>query len=204
MEAGIPNATEITRLLEEWKSGDRAALDRLIPYVYEELRTVASRQLALEWRHKHLQTTAVVNEVYLRLFAQRDVDWRDRGHFFAIAAQLMRRILVDHARHELSQKRGGDAIHVDLVEAEGVPEPGTVDAIDALSLDGALQRLEELDRDQARIVELRFFGGLTVEETASSLGISPATVKREWALAKAWLYRELAGTTLREDAPSLR
>lgn len=183
---------DVTRLLHEWQNGSREALDRLIPLVYDELRTLASRQLAREWRRDRLQTTAVVNEAYMKLFRQQDVDWQNRGHFFAIAAQLMRRILVDHARRELRDKRGGGAEHVALADALSKPTPG-VDAVDALALDRALQKLEALDPDQGRIVELRFFGGLTVEETATVLGISTATVKREWAVAKGWLYRELTG-----------
>jgi RNA polymerase sigma-70 factor (ECF subfamily) len=183
---------EITRILHEWQSGSCEALDRLMPLVYNELHALASRQLSREWRHDRLQTTVVVNEAYVKLFGQREVDWQNRGHFFAIAAQLMRRILVDHARHEQREKRGGEAVHVGLDDAMAASSP-PVDAVDALALDRALQKLEQLDPDQARIVELRFFGGLTVEETAAVTGVSPATVKREWALAKGWLYRELGG-----------
>jgi RNA polymerase sigma factor (TIGR02999 family) len=182
---------DITRMLQEWQGGSRDALDRLIPLVYDELRTLASRQLAREWRHNRLDTTVVVNEAYVKLFGQRDVDWQNRGHFFAIAAKLMRRILVDHARRMLSEKRGGAAVHVELQHAASTADAASVDAVDALALDRALQQLEQLDPDQARVVELRFFGGLTVEETAAALNISPATVKREWAVAKGWLYRAL-------------
>ena len=185
-------AAEITRLLHEWKDGDRAALDRLVPLVYDELSALASRQLAREWRHDSLQTTTVVHEAYVKLFGQRQVDWHNRGHFFAIAAQMMRRILVDHARRELRYKRGGHTVHVALEDARAVAEPAAVDVVDTLALDQALAELQALDADQGRIVELRFFGGLTVEETAAALGISPATVKREWAVAKAWLYRRLS------------
>jgi RNA polymerase sigma factor (TIGR02999 family) len=185
--------TEITRLLQEWQGGSRDAFDRLVPLVYDELHTLASRQLSHEWRHGRLQTTVVVNEAYLKLFGQRQVDWQNRGHFFAIAAQLMRRILVDHARHELRQKRGGAAVHVGLEDAADAAETTPVDAVDALALDRALQKLEALDPQQGRVVELWFFGGLTVEETAAALGVSTGTVKREWALAKGWLYRELTG-----------
>jgi RNA polymerase sigma factor (TIGR02999 family) len=193
MDEGTPPAAEITRILHDWKDGNREALDRLIPIVYDELRTLASRQLAREWRHDRLQTTIVVNEAYLKLFAQREVDWQNRGHFFAIAAQLMRRILVDHARRDLREKHGGGVVHVEIADVVSTATEPSLDVLDALALDTALQKLETLDPDQGRIVELRFFGGLTVEETAAVLGISPATVKREWAIAKGWLYRELTG-----------
>lgn len=185
-----PRAAEITRILHEWQAGSREALDRLMPIVYDELRMLASRQLAREWRHDRMQTTAVVSEAYVKLFGQREVDWQNRGHFFAIAAQMMRRILVDHARRELREKHGGGIIHVGLQDSVEEPAP-MVDAVNALALDRALGKLEALDPEQGRIVELRFFGGLTVEETAAALGISASTVKREWALAKGWLYREL-------------
>jgi len=194
MDRESPYPADVTRILHEWKDGNREALDRLIPIVYEELRTIASRQLAREWRHDRLQTTTVVNEAYVKLFAQRQVDWQNRGHFFALAAQLMRRILVDHARRELREKHGGGAVHVELNEALSKPAEQPLDVLDAVALDAALQKLEALDPGQGRIVELRFFGGLTVEETAAALGISPATVKREWAVAKGWLYRELTGS----------
>jgi RNA polymerase sigma factor (TIGR02999 family) len=185
------DGVEITRLLHQWQDGSRDAFERLVPLVYDELRTIASRRVSREWRHDHLQTTAVVNEAYVRLFGQREVDWQNRGHFFAIAAQLMRRILVDHARREHRQKRGGVSAQVVLDEAMAAA-PLPVDAVDTLDLDRALQKLERLDPDEAKIVELRFFGGLTIEETAAALGISVATVKREWAIAKGWLHRELA------------
>ena len=187
---------DITQLLHEWQGGSREAFERLVPLVYDELRTLAARHLANEWRHDRLQTTALVSEAYLKLFGQRDIDWQNRRHFFAIAAQLMRRILVDHARHEHREKRGGGSIVVPLNEAEAAAGPG--EGADTLDLDRALQKLEQLDPTQGRIVELRFFAGLTVEETAAALDISPATVKREWALAKGWLYREL--TTLPPSA----
>lgn len=188
--AELDAPTRITRLLQEWQQGSREAFDALVPIVSSELHALASRQLSREWRHDRLQTTVVVNETYLKLFGQREIDWQNRGHFFAIAAQLMRRILVDHARHQLRDKRGGNSIRVELDDALVAPTD-PIDAVDALDLDRALQRLEQLDPDQGRIVELRFFGGLTVEETASVVGRSPATIKREWALAKGWLYREL-------------
>lgn len=187
------SGSEVTRLLREWRSGRQDALERLMPLVYDELHLIASRHMAREWRVSALQTTALVSEAYLKLVGQRDVDWQNRAHFFAIAAQMMRRILVDNARRDLRTKHGAGAIAMSLDEVSGVPQPIGVDAVDALALDGALRKLEALDPDQGRIVELRFFGGLTVEETAEVVRVSPATVKREWALAKGWLYRELTG-----------
>jgi RNA polymerase sigma factor (TIGR02999 family) len=191
MDGEAPPPAEITRILHEWQAGSREAFDRLIPIVYNELKTLASRQVAREWRQDRLDTTAVVNEAYVKLFRQHSVDWQNRGHFFAIAAQVMRRILVDHARRHLRDRRGGKAIHLGLTDARSTPVVEPIDAVDAIALDSALAKLTELDPDQVRIVEMRFFAGLTVEETAAALAISPATVKREWAIAKGWLYREL-------------
>lgn len=188
-----PAGEEVTRLLQEWRSGRKDALERLMPLVYDELHLIASRHMAREWRVGALQTTALVSEAYLKLVGQRDVDWQNRAHFFAIAAQLMRRILVDNARHDQRPKHGGGAVALSLDDMPGVAQTVSVDAVDAIALDAALRRLEALDPGQGRIVELRFFGGLTVEETAAVVGVSPATVKREWALAKGWLYRELTG-----------
>ncbi|HTM31034.1 MAG TPA: sigma-70 family RNA polymerase sigma factor [Vicinamibacterales bacterium] len=190
-----PREFDITRLLQSWQHGDREAFDQLVPLVYEELRLLASRQLAREWRANRLQTTAIVSEAYMKLFGQREVDWQNRGHFFAIAAQMMRRILVDHARRERRHKRGGGVMHVEVTEAANVAEPAAVDAVDALALDRALEKLEELDPEQARIVELRFFGGLSIDETAATLQVSPSTVKRDWAVARGWLYAELTATS---------
>jgi RNA polymerase sigma-70 factor, ECF subfamily len=194
----MPDALDpahITQLLRDWRGGDREALDRLVPLVHNELRAIASRQLSREWRHDRLQVTAIVNETYLRLFDQREVDWQNRGHFFAIAAQLMRRILIDQARRQTRKKRGGVSVPVELEMAEQVQvQANAVDQVDVLDLDRALAKLESLDPDQARIVEMRFFGGLTIEETALALAISPATVKREWVIAKGWLLRQLTGT----------
>ena len=183
----------VTRLLHEWRAGRQDALEQLMPLVYDELHTIAARHMAREWRVSVYQTTALVGEAYLKLVGQRDVDWQNRAHFFAIAAQLMRRILVDNARRDLRPKHGGGAARTSLDDADAQPAKQELDSVDALALDRALTRLEALDPSQARIVELRFFGGLTVEETASVVGVSPATVKREWALAKGWLYRELSG-----------
>ncbi|HVO09126.1 MAG TPA: sigma-70 family RNA polymerase sigma factor [Vicinamibacteria bacterium] len=191
-----PARPQITGLLRDWQGGDARALERLIPLVYDELHALASRHLSRERPGHTLQTTALVHEAYLRLAGQRRVDWQGRAHFFGIAARLMRRILVDHARRERRKKRGARAAHLPIGAAVGVAAPAAVDAVDACALDRALSRLEGADPQQARIVELRFFGGMTVPETAEVLGISAATVKREWAVARAWLYRELsAGET---------
>ena len=184
---------DITRLLREWQGGSAEALDRLIPLVYDELHTLASRYLSRERRDHTLQTTALVNEAYLKLAGPREVDWQSRAHFFGIAAQLMRRILVDHARRDQRVKRGGHALHLPLDDADPSSSPAPVEAIDVYALDRALSRLEALDPQQGRVVELRFFGGLTIEETVVVMGPSSATIKREWAVARAWLYRELTG-----------
>lgn len=184
---------DVTLLLREWQHGSRAALERLIPLVYTELHTLASRYMSREPQGHTLQTTALINEAYLKLAGQRDVDWQNRAHFFGIASQVMRRILVDQARHERRLKRGGEATRVSIQEVDPPSAQPPIDAVDAYALDRVLTRLESLDPHQSRIVELRFFGGLTIEETAAVLNISAGTVKREWAVAKAWLYRELAG-----------
>jgi RNA polymerase sigma factor (TIGR02999 family) len=184
---------DITRLLQEWRDGSQDALDRLMPLVYDELHLMASRHLSREWRVSMLQTTALVSEAYLKLVGQRSVAWQNRAHFFAIAARVMRRVIVDSARRDLRSKHGGGAPTAPLADALNRPVHVDVDRVDALALDFALDKLQALDADQARIVELRFFGGLTVEETAEVMSISAATVKREWALAKGWLYRELVG-----------
>jgi RNA polymerase sigma factor (TIGR02999 family) len=186
-------APDITRLLQEWQDGNRDALERLMPLVYDELHLLASRYLARENGSHTLQPTALVNEAYLKLIGQRAVDWQNRSHFFGIAAQLMRRILVDHARRVGRSKRGGDMPKVSLDDASPAIVDAAVDAVDAFELDRALNRLEALDRQQARIVELRFFAGLTIQETAEVMQLSSGTVKRDWAVARAWLYRELTG-----------
>lgn len=179
---------EVTRLLNAWRDGKGDALQELLPLVYQELRRLAHHHMRGERPEHTLQTTAVIHEAYLKLIDQRAVDWQSRAHFFAVASQLMRRILVDHARGRAAEKRGGGALHVALDTVAVVSsEPDT----DLVALDDALERLAALDPQQARIVELRFFGGLTIDEAAAVTGISPATVKREWATAKAWLYRSL-------------
>ena len=182
---------EITQLLRDWQGGNREALDRLIPLVYDELHVIAARHLAGEHKDRSLQTTALVNEAYLKLIDQQRVDWQNRAHFFAIAARLMRRILIDDARRRLREKRGGSAAHVPVEEIVVAQPDAPVDVVDLLQLDQALLELERLDHDLAQIVELRFFGGLTLEETATVVGSSLATVKRAWVVAKAWLHREL-------------
>jgi RNA polymerase sigma factor (TIGR02999 family) len=181
----------VTQLLARWSVGDRAALDRLVPAVYGELRRMAARYLRKERPQHTLQPTALVHEAFVKLVDQRDVRWQNRAHFFGVAAQLMRRILVDHARERDAEKRGGGAACVPLSDSLAIAPS---DHIDILAVDDALNRLGEIDPDQVRIVELRFFGGLTVEETAEVLGWSPGSVKREWRVAKAWLQREISGT----------
>jgi RNA polymerase sigma factor (TIGR02999 family) len=193
----LAGPAHITHLLQEWQNGSQDAFDRLVPLVYNELRALASRQLTREWRHDRLQITAVVTEAYLRLLDQRDVDWKSRGHFFAIASQMMRRILIDHARLRTREKRGGVQTPAEFQEALTVADTRALDAVDVLDLDRALTKLDALDPGQARIIELRFFGGLTIEETADALALSPTTVKREWAIARGWLYRELTRNTRR-------
>ena len=180
----------ITHLLNEWSDGDRRALDKLTPLVYEELRHQASRYLRRERPGHTLQTTALINEAYLRLIDAKDIHWQSRAHFFAIAANLMRRILVEHARRRDADKRGGSHIRVQLDEKLAVADAGDVDL---LAIDEALDTLAAIDPQQARVVELRFFSGLTVEETAAALGVSPKTVKRDWSVARAWLRREIGG-----------
>lgn len=179
----------VTQLLIDWSKGDKAALDALLPVVYEELRHQAARYLRRERAGHTLQTTALIHEAYIKLIDQRNVHWQNRAHFFGIAAQAMRRILVDHARAKNRAKRGGSDIRVSFNEANLV---GQQQDLDIEALDEALTRLSEIDEQQSRIVELRFFSGLTVEETAEVLGISPATVKRDWSMAKAWLHREIS------------
>ena len=180
---------DVTGLLLEWRHGDREALNRLIPLVYDELHRLAARQLRRERATHTLQTTALVNEAYIRLIDQRRVQWQDRDHFFAVASQLIRRILVSHARSRKALKRGGAQTTLVLDESIATPRRREVDLE---ALDDALEALARLDQQRARIVELRFFGGLSIESTANFLQISPATVKRHWNLAKAWLYREIS------------
>jgi RNA polymerase sigma factor (TIGR02999 family) len=187
-EASPAAPNDVTRLLRAWSAGDESALEQLMPLVYEELHRLAHRYMAGEQPGQTLQTTALVHEVYLRLVDVKKVDWQDRTHFYALCARLMRRILVDFARSRKYQKRGAGATHVQLDEALTV---SAVLGSQILHVDDALQRLSAVDARKSQVVELRFFGGLTVEETALALKVSPETVMRDWRLAKAWLTREL-------------
>jgi RNA polymerase sigma factor (TIGR02999 family) len=184
-----PEAQNITELLVGYGRGDKEALDQLMPIVYDELRRQAARYLRREQAGHTLQTTALIHEAYVRLVDQRNVQWQNRAHFFGIAAQLMRRILVDHARTKKRVKRGGSDVRVSLDDA-AIAVKGQ--DLDIVALDEALDRLAQIDEQQSRVVELRFFSGLTVEETAEVMRISKATVKRDWSMAKAWLHRELS------------
>ena len=180
----------VTELLHAWHGGDLAARDRLVPLVYDDLHRLARGHLARERGGHTLQPTALIHEAYLRLMGHQGLDWQGRTHFFALAATTMRRILVSHARKHRSAKRGRGGVSVTLCEDHAVAEARDVDL---LALDAALTKLETIDARQCRVVELRYFGGLTIEETAAELGISPATVKLDWSLARAWLFRELSG-----------
>jgi RNA polymerase sigma factor (TIGR02999 family) len=185
-----PPGHQITQLLVRWREGDQRALDELMPLVYDELRRLAAHYMRGERPGHTLQTSALVNEAYLRLAGQEEIQWQSRAHFFAIAAQAMRRILVDHARRRGGQKRGGGAHKVALDEALIISADR---AAEVVALDDALTRLAEVDRRKSRVVELRFFGGLSVEDTAEVLNVSPGTVMREWTFTKAWLKREITG-----------
>jgi RNA polymerase sigma factor (TIGR02999 family) len=180
-------SAEISQLLADWAAQDPTARDRLVPIVYEELRRLAHHYMHGERGGHTLQTTALVNEVYVRLVGINRLQWRDRAHFFAMAGTLMRRVLVDYARRQRRDKRGGDVVVTSLGDHDVAATPG----VDVVALNDALERLAAVDPQQCRVVELRFFAGLSVEETAEALGISPATVKRDWTTAKAWLYHEL-------------
>jgi len=185
---------EITKMLRAWSEGDRAAADQFMPVIYDELRRQAHRFLNRERANHTLQTTALVHEAYLRLTEQRDVSWQNRAQFFGLAAQMMRRILVNYAVNRKRDKRGGSAERLQLDETIQIQAADK--SIDLIELDEALNRLAKLDERQARVIELRYFGGLSIEETAEVMAISPATVKREWNMAKTWLRSELIGTTL--------
>ncbi len=183
---------EVTQLLRAWSQGDADAFDRVLPLVYQELHRMAARYLVGERSTVSLQTTVLVNEVCMRLLGWDPVRWQNRGHFFGVSAQMMRHVLVDIARRRRAERRGGpNAIHLPL---DGVDIPASEPAVDLLAVDDALQLLAVEDPRKAQVVELRFFGGLTVEETAEALGISVRTVHTDWALARAWLYRTLTAT----------
>lgn len=206
MERGVP-AGEVTQLLLRWRGGDESALASLMPLVYDQLRSLARQHLSRERASHTLQRTALVHEAFLRMVDQTQADWKSRSQFLAVASQMMRRVLVDHARRRGASKRGGDAQRVDfdvvLATEEGddgrpqaagtAPAPAREDTVDIEAVHQALERLERLDPDQGRLVELRFFGGLSIQDASEIMGISPATAKREWAIARAWLQRELTG-----------
>lgn len=180
----------VTRLLLEWSEGNRQALEEILPLIYDELRRLAHSFLYRERPGHTLQTTALVHEAYLKLIDQRDPRWQNRAHFFAIAAQAMRRILIDSARKHVAEKRGGRGEKLSLDEVAAISlEPNT----NLIALDLALTRLAKIDPQQSRIIELRYFGGLTIEETAEVMRLSPATIKREWTMARAWLHQSLVG-----------
>jgi len=184
-----PSSQSVTQLLLDWRNGDQTALDRLMPLVYEELRRIAGHYMRNERQGHTLQTSALVNEAYLRLVDHENIAWQNRAHFFGLAAQAMRRILVDYARRRNYQKRGGAARQVSLGEAAMVTDE---DAAEMIALDDALEELAKIDERKCRVVELRYFGGLSVEETAEALGVSIQTVGRDWSTAKAWLLREMS------------
>jgi RNA polymerase sigma factor (TIGR02999 family) len=181
---------QVTRLLNDWSDGDSTALDELIPIIYDELRSLAAHYLRRERADHTLQPTALVHEAYFRLVDQKEVRWQSRAHFFGIAAQMMRRVLIDHAKSQGRAKRGGGRQKVDLDQAAGLSEE---QASEVMALDDALEALARIDPRKSKIVELRYFGGLSVEETAEVLGVSPNTIMRDWAMAKAWLYNEIKG-----------
>ena len=185
----VASRDQVTQLLVRWRGGDRQALDELMPLVYGELRRLAQHYLQRERSDHTLQSTALVHEVYMRMLGQNLPDWQNRAHFFGVAARLMRQILVEHARGHRAAKRGGDACKVALEEGVLLPQKTNVDVV---VLDDALQDLAKLDEQQSRIVELRFFAGLSIDDTSEVLGISPATVSREWTTARIWLHREIS------------
>jgi RNA polymerase sigma factor (TIGR02999 family) len=182
-------APDVTQLLARWSSGDQGAMDQLFPLVYGELRRLASAYLRRERSNHTLQSTALVHEAFMRMVHQHEVQWKSRAHFFAIAAQMIRRILVDYARSQHAEKRGSGAVKLALDEAMAVPQSGA--DVDLLGLNDALDKLAAMDERQSRIVELRFFAGLSIEETAEVMCLSPASIKREWQTARAWLFREM-------------
>jgi RNA polymerase sigma factor (TIGR02999 family) len=183
------SAESLTSLLIEWQEGDKTALDRLTPLVYDELRRIAHRYVRRERNGHTLETTALVNEAYVRLAGSKNIAWENRSHFFAATAQVMRHVLIDHARRRLYAKRGGDAQHVPLDDAQSEMTEERADEL--VALNEALDELAKLDSRKASVVEMRYFGGLSLEETAEVLNISPMTVRRDWRAAKAWLFRKM-------------
>jgi len=192
----MPAAPNVTQLLLAWQAGDNAALDKLLSAIQPELRRIARRHMAGERRGHVLQPTALVNEAYLRL-ASKDIQWQGRAHFFAVAAQVMRHVLVDDARERARAKRGGGACRISLSDAENLAKPRQADVV---ALDDALNALEKFDRRKSQVIELKFFGGLSLQETADVLQVSVGTVRRDWSLARAWLYRELGDTGRRNSS----
>lgn len=193
-----PNRSEVTVLLKAWSAGDRTALERLTPLLYDQLKRLARQFMQHERPDHTLQGTALVNEAYLRLVDITAVEWQDRSHFMAMAAQTMRRVLIDAARARAADKRGGGMVRVERatdVDIDGMPAPGSTRALELCALDDALDTLARMDPRRAQVIELRFFGGLTVEETADILNISPQSVMRDWKIARAWLTRELTETS---------
>ena len=190
----VPDSGDITGLLKAWRNGDGQALEQLTPLVYAQLQAQARRHMRNERTGITLQSTALVHEVYLRLIDANDVEWRDRVHFFALSAQIMRRILIDAARARTAAKRGGAAVrvsHSSAVDLDQIPTPASDGAASLVALDDALEELAKIDPRRAKVIELRYFGGLSVDETAAALEVSPQTVMRDWRLARAWLAREL-------------
>ncbi|MDQ3258778.1 MAG: sigma-70 family RNA polymerase sigma factor [Acidobacteriota bacterium] len=194
---GNPSTHEITQLLVAWNGGDQEALEALSPLINQELHRLAKHYMADERQNHLLQPTALVNEAWLRLIDWRNIEWQNRAHFLGLAAQIMRRILVDFARAQQSEKRGGEEIQVSLSEAANVTQGRSAGLV---ALDDALQALAQLDSRQARVIELRYFAGLNLEETAEALKVSVGTVRRDWSLAKAWLFRELNSKESRHDS----
>jgi RNA polymerase sigma-70 factor, ECF subfamily len=187
----MDNQPDITELLIEWNGGSEKAFEKLMPLVYEELHRIASRHLRRELPERTLQTTALVHEAYLRLVDQTRANWQNRAQFFAVAANMMRRILIDHARKRLRPKRGGDVFKISL--DDGAIDVSAERAAELIALDEALKKLAAEDAGKAKLVELRYFGGLSIEETAEALGVGTATVTRQWRIVKAWLYKEIVG-----------
>jgi RNA polymerase sigma factor (TIGR02999 family) len=188
-----PPPQQVTQLLNDWSSGDQAARDRLMPLVYDELHRLAHQHMKRESKGHTLQTSALVNEAFLKLVDQKNVRWQNRAHFFGIAAQLMRRILVDHARSRQTAKRGGGVQAISFDDALYVSDERSAEVV---AVHEALEQLSQFDSRKGQVVELRFFGGLSIEETAAALGVSTGTVKREWTMARAWLRRAVAGESL--------